>query len=753
MKVISSETNTKASIYIKDNKVYKINDEFLSLTGYIGNDFLGKSLCEILEILKANKDSYLKNSKVLYKGYIFKNENTPKLITVTCEDLDSENKKIDFNQEDSNGFLRGVLSTCTDNPLDEKESSAVYSYPDMVHLKISDNYKKKGKLFFNKESSLIGTSLSFPNHILKHIKEKGYYYSEKEKFVSSKGITSYWTLKGTLIYGDSGAKFLRIAFIDDTDKVLTRKDLEEQKFEMETILNNIPIAVTKLDKKGNYTYTNDIDLKKFSHCRSDHDSLNSREIYKYFKLHDIDGNRISFEKSPDVRVLNGERLTDYILIATNDLPTTYYKCNAIPLYDELGNVESGLLIYENIESTFKIEEYNALAKNIETINVNYALISANDFKIQYLNEDAFESIKMSHPNVKHLVEVIGDNFFDYYAFYTNDKESLMANMKSCVEGKFSKYTYTEKVLEKGQIEYIKTIFQPVFDENNEVKQISCVGMYVTDEELEKQRMVSSLEAQEEIFTNTSHELKTPVNLIFSASQMLDIYLKGDNIQDKKDQLKRNNKVIIQNCFRSIKLINNILDYSRIEQGFYELKLENRDILSVLESMVDSVSQYIKDKHLEIAFHTDIKEKIVALDLYKFERIMLNLISNAIKFSRHNGVIDISLLDKGDYIEILVEDQGIGIDNRNLDSIFNKFKQENKSLNRRVEGTGIGLSLVKSIVEIHGGTISVESTVDVGTTFKITLPSKILDEPVDVLKRYDEENRVEMIKFELSDIYD
>ena len=149
----------------------------------------------------------------------------------------------------------------------------------------------------------------------------------------------------------------------------------------------------------------------------------------------------------------------------------------------------------------------------------------------------------------------------------------------------------------------------------------------------------------------------------------------------------------------------------------------------------------------------VEEKIMGLDLYKFERIMLNLISNAIKFSNDDGIIFIDLIDKDTSVEISVKDQGIGIDRDNLENIFNKFKQEDKSLNRNTEGTGIGLSLVKSMVELHEGRIDVESTLNVGTKFTINLPVKIIEETVIVDSDYNAEDRVEMIKFELSDIYD
>lgn len=752
MEIPNSEVDTGANVYLKDNKTYKVSDEFLTLIGYRSDDILGKPILKILEILKANTDTYIMNGKLLYEGYIFTNEDKPKRVTVTCEDIDYNNKKICFVKEESDGFLRGLLSTCVDNPLDKKESSAIYSYPDMVHLKVSGNYKERSESYNKKTLDLTGKTISFPNHILKNLKETGYYYSEEEKFVNSEGITSYWTLKGTVIYGDNGLKFLKITFVEDTDKVLIRKDLEEQTLEMETILNNIPVAVTKLDKQGNYTYTNDANLAKLSHYRSGDDPLNNREIHNYFKLYNIHGKELSFEEMPAARVLNGEKLIDYIIVGTSDLPTTYHKCNGIPLYDEQGNVQSALLMYEDIESKYKIEEYNALARNMKNLNINYAVISANDFKIQYLNENAFESVQMSDPHVKHLVEVIGENFFNYYASNTDERESLMANMRLYIEGKPGSYTYTQKFLEKGQIEYIKTIFQPILDENNQLKQISCVGMNITHEELENQRMARSLQAQEEIFINTSHELKTPLNLIFSASQLLNLFSNEDSTQVNKVSILKTNKIIADNCYRLTKLINNILDTSKIESGFYELKLSNYNIVENIDDIVQSVSVHVKSKGIKLIFDTEVEELIIALDIYKFDRILLNLISNAMKFSTTGGLILIKLVENNNTIRISVTDEGIGIEQEKLDIIFNKFIQLNKNLNRTAEGTGLGLPLAKAMAEIHGGSLSVESTLGKGSTFTIELPMKTVDN-IKLNQEYDNNiDRVETIRHELSDIY-
>ncbi|MDZ7548547.1 GHKL domain-containing protein, partial [Clostridium perfringens] len=138
----------------------------------------------------------------------------------------------------------------------------------------------------------------------------------------------------------------------------------------------------------------------------------------------------------------------------------------------------------------------------------------------------------------------------------------------------------------------------------------------------------------------------------------------------------------------------------------------------------SVIPYIQSKGLELVFDTDIEEKIMCFDPDKIERIVLNLLSNAIKFSNPAGIINISLKDMGNGISFSVKDTGIGIKEDQLNIIFERFKQVNKSFTREQEGSGIGLSLVKALVELHNGSIEVKSSYSEGSEFIVKLPSNM-----------------------------
>jgi signal transduction histidine kinase len=210
----------------------------------------------------------------------------------------------------------------------------------------------------------------------------------------------------------------------------------------------------------------------------------------------------------------------------------------------------------------------------------------------------------------------------------------------------------------------------------------------------------------------------------------------------------------QNCYRLLRLINNLIDITRIDTGFLKVNLENHNIVSVVEDITLSVVDYARLKNINIIFDTETEEKITAVDSEKLERIMLNLLSNALKFTQPEGTIYVNVYDRDEYILISVKDTGIGIPKGMLNKIFDPFTQVDSSLKRNAEGSGIGLSIVKSLVEMHDGEISVKSLIEIGSEFIIKLPVKLLNSEINQFNRNGNSlnDNIEKIKIEFSDIY-
>lgn len=227
----------------------------------------------------------------------------------------------------------------------------------------------------------------------------------------------------------------------------------------------------------------------------------------------------------------------------------------------------------------------------------------------------------------------------------------------------------------------------------------------------------------EFFSNLSHELRTPLNVILSTLQLFEQYIKGDIIQNKQ-KITKHTLAMKQNCFRLLRLINNLLDITRIDSGFFELRLQHIDIIKYIRDLMQSVHEYASNNGLSLEFTAELEEKFINCDIEKIERIMLNLLSNAIKFTSKGGSISVNVSTTLNNVIISVKDTGIGIPEDKQTVIFERFRQVERSFTRNYEGSGIGLSLVKSLIEMHKGKISIKSEIGVGSEFIVELPSNL-----------------------------
>ena len=246
-------------------------------------------------------------------------------------------------------------------------------------------------------------------------------------------------------------------------------------------------------------------------------------------------------------------------------------------------------------------------------------------------------------------------------------------------------------------------------------------------------------------SNISHELKTPITVIMSVIQLEKS--KHQNINYEKNDTSL--EIVNNNCNRLIRLLDNIIDFEKYEQGEIDLDLETCNIIELLEDVVLSVEPYTRAKNLELVFDTDSEEVIMQVDRKKIERVILNLLSNAIKYSKEKGNIMVTVCTNKQQIIINVEDDGIGIEEKYIDKIFDRFVQIDDSHTRKNEGSGIGLSIIKAFVHLHKGKITVKSKVNQGSKFTIKLPLQEIYNK-NIVKRQSNEDTITRI--ELSDIY-
>lgn len=213
-----------------------------------------------------------------------------------------------------------------------------------------------------------------------------------------------------------------------------------------------------------------------------------------------------------------------------------------------------------------------LNRTIENLDLSYNIISYPDFKIKYINSKSYNDLKKINQNITSLSSNIGKNIFDVFKFNTDEKAEVMINIKDLVEKNCNYYFLYRKHVMTGAEKFFKVIFQPLFDINKKISEIVVIAIDITEETKAKNRIEESLKIQDEIFANVSYELKTPLNVIFSTNQLIEFYSKDGSLEDNKEKISKSINIIKQNCYRFTKLINNIVDMSKMNSGFFKLNL-------------------------------------------------------------------------------------------------------------------------------------------------------------------------------------
>ncbi|WP_338608636.1 two-component regulator propeller domain-containing protein [Clostridium baratii] len=282
--------------------------------------------------------------------------------------------------------------------------------------------------------------------------------------------------------------------------------------------------------------------------------------------------------------------------------------------------------------------------------------------------------------------------------------------------------------------YILILLSIVYFVLNYVKILNGLVNQRTDqlnkELIEKEEIYNKLLKHEKLrntyLVNLSHELRTPLNVILSSEQLIRALNENREGIEKKD-LRKYMAIIKKNSKTLLKVINDLIDNSKIQSGAYTLKIEETDIVYLVEEVALSMKTYIESNGIELIIDPEIEEKIIECDKTNIERCVINLISNAVKFTKENGTIFIGIEEheETDTVDIIVRDNGVGIPKEKQDIIFDRFENLETQVSSKHCSSGIGLTLVKNLVELHNGKISLISEVNKGSEFRITLPVKYI----------------------------
>ena len=232
-----------------------------------------------------------------------------------------------------------------------------------------------------------------------------------------------------------------------------------------------------------------------------------------------------------------------------------------------------------------------------------------------------------------------------------------------------------------------------------------------------QKLVELDQIKSRFFANISHELRTPLTLLLAPLETLLKKFNRSLDQETRGVLQ----TMHSNGMRLLKLINDLLDLVRLESGRMQIKQESLEISEFIRGLASAAQQVADDKRLKLQTRIDPELHTVIADRDKLEKIVLNLVFNALKFTPSGGRVELRAEKQGDELVLVVSDTGMGISEKNLPFVFDRFWQADGSSSRKYQGVGIGLALVKELAEIHGGGVQVESQEGKGTTFTVRLP--------------------------------
>lgn len=349
---------------------------------------------------------------------------------------------------------------------------------------------------------------------------------------------------------------------------------------------------------------------------------------------------------------------------------------------------SKLSVQEQIQS----EQLSTVIDNTES-----GLVLIDEKGYIHLVNRTFTSIfgKTSKDYIGHL----------YYEVMKNEKIHTTVQDTFLYEKNVRRsFTHTKEIDRR----YLQIVGAPIFDYKNRLKGALLVLYDITE--------LKNLELMRKDFVaNVSHELKTPITSIRGFAETL-----VDSPLDDQESLKKFLGIIYEESKRMQLLVDDLLILSRLEQDEYDWPLETVHIKDILKDVTPIINRHA-EKH-DVRFTAEVDETAVLLaNKEKMSQLLINLLANAVSYTPEKGSVVLKVDTAEDHIQVQVKDTGIGIDQKFIPRIFERFYRVDKARSRNTGGTGLGLAIVKHIVEVHNGHITVNSELDKGTTFTIKIP--------------------------------
>ena len=529
--------------------------------------------------------------------------------------------------------------------------------------------------------------------------------------------------------------------------------------DLEELLDKIPYEIFIKDTNGIYQYVNLATEKKLGIKKEEIIGKNDYDIRPKTLAHICDESDKSVLENGDKEFVEDKIINDNI--------ETRYEIFKALLNNDKDKVKiGGIAKFVSEDKSLQIsinENSNKIMNNPKILNsssVYYGILK--DLKSAVKCNEVGLYLYDKNKNAMILNNHFGEDeafFEESYNITMDIEKNYFYNYECKIEEKLNfhsvKYIYLLKI-NNNLLGCIHIYYENKPKKINEefIKYICIILSFIKDKKNLKHAVeIESLKS--EFFANLSHEFKTPLNIILSTVQLVMNYIEVNNEYPDYNMFNKCLSNIKQNSYRILKIANNLIDMSKIDGNFYSINMGNYNIVEVVENIVQSLAEYMKDNKRNIIFDTIEEEIITACDPDQIERIILNLLSNAMKFTSHGGniYVDMEVNDRCNKVIIKISNDGEKINFEDRLRIFERFTQSESLLTRRAEGTGIGLTLVKSLVKLHNGEVYVNTEFEEGTQFCIELPiRKMKNFKNNNVREKSIVSKVEKFNIEFSDIY-
>lgn len=610
---------------------------------------------------------------------------------------------------------------------DWKTMKALYGHGFLADTKEPDSnwfdkyiYPEDRKLIFN----LIQTSImkketfEFEHRVVQADGNIGWVFSRAVPILDENGDIKEWFGAASDITERKTA---------EVEKERLRKSISNQLARMQALMDSLPVSVWICDADGKLEMTNKAVVRIYG---NNIPLIEKTEEYeRYMTLWSDTGEKIPVEELPLARAINGETIKNMTVnyerfdgtIGTEIVSST-------PIYDENENITGAVAVAMDITELKKTQEALLVSKEkfrmvLENSMDGISLFNVKTGRYDYINPTNVMAAGFT-------LEDIGDPGIEEWGtlVYPEDLSEALRALEICKKDGAAEAEFRWRI-KGGEYHWFNTRLKSVLNEGGEPTHIVIISRDITErkqaeQELEKSKkhaldLVKKLEEadknKDKFISVLSHELRNPLAAILAGVQMLDITQDADLVIKSKEVIKRQTNKLCR-------LVDDLLELTRITRNKINLKKKNIDLNETVKNAAGDIIHEYERKGVKLEIKVQTEPIFLDADPLRIAQTVENILSNALKFTQENGTVRLTLKKEKNYAVINIKDNGIGISPEILPHLFTPFTQADDTLDRSNGGLGLGLSIVKGIVDLHGGTVNAHSDgLGKGSTFTIRLP--------------------------------